>query len=105
MEKALVDRLCELPEGPGGLFRNAIRSIEEAIRGRHPSPAAAERYAEIAIRVASLSEPMKMLLRRHYVFRETEESICLSINLTLKQFRQLKREALDHVLHPPSDRP
>jgi hypothetical protein len=95
LEKALVERLCEIPDGPFTALRTAIR--RRWFQGERPSTANSSQYSDVASRVDSLPEPVRALLLRHYVFLEAEESICFSMNVTLKQLRRMKREAVDYV--------
>jgi hypothetical protein len=102
LEKVLVERLCDSsatrPEGPLGAVRTAMHKMRRAVqRGPRVSPVQPP-YPDVVNRLRSLPEHVRELLRRHYVFLEAEESICLSMNLTSKQFRKLRREAVDYVL-------
>jgi hypothetical protein len=101
LEKALVERLCDSSAawpGPFGAVRTAMHKMGMAVQREPRISAGSARYPEVVSRLRSLPEQVKELLRRHYVFLEAEESICLSMNMTSKQFRKLNREAVDYVL-------
>lgn len=101
LEKVLVERLWESAAartGPLGAVRTAIDKMGMAVQRGPRMSTAAPRYPEAVNRLRSLPEQVRELLRRHYVFLEAEESICLSMNMTSKQFRDLKRQAADYVL-------
>ena len=102
LEKVLVERLCESSgaavDGPLDVVRTAMHKMRRAIQpGQRVSPGSPA-YPAVVSRVRSLPESVRELLRRHYVFLEAEESICGSMNMTSKQFRKLRREAVDYVL-------
>jgi hypothetical protein len=108
LEKVLVERLCESPAtrpyGPLEAVRAAMHKMGIAVqRGPRSSPIPPP-YPEAVRRVRSLPEPVRELLRRHFVFLEAEESICWSMNMTSKQVRRLRREAVDYVLIRQSSR-
>ncbi|HEV3197196.1 MAG TPA: hypothetical protein VGZ73_04800 [Bryobacteraceae bacterium] len=99
LEKALVERLCESsPAGPLEAVRTAVHKMRRAVQREPRTSPDSPRYREAVDRLRALPERARELLRRHYVFLEAEESICLSMNMTSKQFRELKREAVDYVL-------
>jgi hypothetical protein len=102
LEKVLVERLCDSsaarPGGPAGAVRTAMHKMRMAVQpGPRISPDPS-RHPEVLNRLRSLPEQVREILRRHYVFLEAEESICVSMNIASKQFRKLKRDAVDYVL-------
>jgi hypothetical protein len=107
LEKVLVERLCDssaaLPDGPLEAVRAAMHRMRLAIQpGQRISPGSPA-YPEVVSRVRSLPEHVRELLRRHYVFLEAEVSICGSMNMTSKEFRKLRKEAVDYVLMRRAD--
>jgi hypothetical protein len=102
LEKALLERLRDSsearPEGPLHAVRSAMHKVRMAVQPGPRTSAATSTDSEAVQRIRSLPEPVRELLRRHYVFLEAEESICGSANMTPKQFRKLRREAVDYVL-------
>jgi hypothetical protein len=102
LEKVLAERLCDCSsartDGPLEAVRTAMHKMRLAVqRGPRISPSPPP-YPEAVNRVRALPEQVRELLRRHYVFLEAEESICWSMNMTSRQFRKLRREAVDYVL-------
>jgi hypothetical protein len=102
LEKVLVERLCDSSDatagGPLEALRTAMHKMRRAIQPGPRVSSGSLAYTEVVSRVRSLPESAREILRRHYVFLEAEESICGSMNMTSKEFRKLRREAVDYVL-------
>jgi hypothetical protein len=102
--RILSERLRDTPaphsDGPREVVNQAIRGVRKFL-GKRPDPPAvvpAPRQWEFVARIRTLPEHMQEPLRRYYVFREAEESICLSIKTTRREFRRFLREATDYIL-------
>jgi hypothetical protein len=102
--RILAERLRDAPashlSGLREVASQAIRGVRELL-GKKPDPPAVVPVPwqwEIVARIRTLPEHMQEPLRRYYVFREAEESICLSIKTTPGEFRRFLREATDYIL-------
>lgn len=99
LERVLVERFCDWSAvRTGGLLTAARTALQRICPGDHRTSSNSSKYSEVADRLSSLPEPVRELLRRRYVFLESENCICLSTNMTLKQFQRLQGEAVDYVL-------
>jgi hypothetical protein len=97
--RVLSERLRDAPapqsHGPREVVNRAIRGVRKLLGERPDAPAVAPApwQWELVARIRTLPEHMQAPLRRYYVSREAEESICLSIKTTQGEFRRFLREA------------
>jgi hypothetical protein len=102
MDRILAERLREVPAQYPKSLREAIHWPIRWIRDRpgaqpvvHPDSSCQD---EIIARIRSLPAHMQEPLRRYFVFREAQESICFSIDTTAGEFRRFLRDAADYIL-------
>jgi hypothetical protein len=102
--RILSERSQDAPDphshGPREVVKRAVRSVRKLLGKRPDAPAVvpAPWQWEIVARIRTLPDHMQEPLRRYYVFREADESICLSIKATPEEFRRFLREATDYIL-------
>jgi hypothetical protein len=104
LARILSERLRDAPAQPSNGLRKAVDQAIRGVRkllGKKPDPPAVVPLPwrwELVARIRTLPEHMQEPLLRHYVFREAEESICLSMKTTPGEFRRFLREATDYIL-------
>jgi hypothetical protein len=101
LDRILSERLREVPANPNGpreALRAAVRWIRTRLGGKPGAPPNPPWQWEIIARIRSLPERMQDALRRYFVFREAEESICSSLDIAPVEFRRFLREAADYIL-------
>jgi hypothetical protein len=102
LDRILSERLRELPakypNGPREALRLAMRWIRKRLGGKPDALPTAPWQWEIIARIRSLPPHLQDPLRRYFVFREAEESICLSIDATPREFRRFLRDATEYIL-------
>jgi hypothetical protein len=102
--RILSERLRDAPASHSNGLREVASQAICGVRkllGKRPDQLAvvpAPGQWEIVARIRTLPEHMQEPLRRYYVFREAEESICLSIKTPPGEFRRFLREATDYIL-------
>lgn len=101
IDRILSERLREVPVNPNRLregIHRAIRGIRKRFGGKpEPAPNAPWQW-EIIARIRSLPPHIQDPLRRYFVFRESEKSICASIGTTPGEFRRFLRDAAGYIL-------
>jgi hypothetical protein len=102
LDRILAERLREFPGNRPKRLRHAIRWVTGLFRisalakpDAHPESSG---QAEIIARIRSLPANVQEPLRRYFVFREAEESICFSIQMTASEFHRFLRDAADYIL-------
>ena len=102
--RILAERLWDAPDphsnGWQEVVNRAIRGVRKLL-GKKPDPPAALPAPwrwELVARIRTLPDHMQEPLRRHYILREAEESICLSLKTTPGEFRRFLREATYYIL-------
>jgi hypothetical protein len=102
LDRILSERLREVPDkspnGPWEACRLAVRWIRQRLGGKPDVRPNTPWQWQIIVRIRSLPEHMQDPLRRYFVFREAEESICSSMNIAPVGFRRFLREATDYIL-------
>jgi hypothetical protein len=104
LARILAERLRGAPGPPSDDWRQVVNQAIRGVRkflSKSPDPPTAVPAPwqwEIVARIRALPERMQEPLRRYYVFREAEESICISIKTTPGEFRRFLREATDYIL-------
>jgi len=102
LDGILAVRLREVPRlypsGPLNAFGRMIHGIRAHLVGKPDEQPSAPGRPEVIARIRSLPEHMQNPLRRYFVFREAEESICVSINVTPGEFRRFVQDAADYIL-------
>jgi hypothetical protein len=104
LARILSERLRDAPAPPSNSLRKvvnrAIRGVRKLLWKMPDQPAVVPGpwQWKIVARIRTLPEHMQEPLRLHYVFREAEESICLSIKTTPRELRRFLREATDYIL-------
>src|SRR5580704_8215013 len=102
LDRILAERLREFPaRRPKRLWDAihwAIRSIRNGVSAKPGWHADSSAQAEIIARIRSLPAHIKEPLRRYFVFREAEESICFSIRTTPDEFHRFLQDAADYIL-------
>ncbi|MGA3236031.1 MAG: hypothetical protein ABSG03_07010 [Bryobacteraceae bacterium] len=102
LARMLVKRLSDSPDphsnGWQEVVNQAIRGVRKFL-GKRPDPPTAVPWQWLLVaRIRTLPEHIQEPLRRYYVFREAEESICLSLRTRPEEFRRFLREATDYIL-------
>lgn len=102
LDRILSERLREAaakyPNGPREALGLALRWIRKRLGGKPDVLPTAPWQWEIIARIRSLPPHLQDALRRYFVFREAEESICFSIDATPRQFRRFLRDATEYIL-------
>jgi len=102
LDRILAERLREFPVTHPKILRGALYRVTGWFRRRSPSNADLQpdlpSPAETIARIRSLPTHGQVALRRYFVFREAEESICLSIDMSPGKFRRFLRDAADYIL-------
>jgi hypothetical protein len=102
LDRILSERLREAPDkspnGPWEAPRLAVRWIRQHLGGKPDVRPNTPWQWQIIARIRSLPAHMQDPLRRYFVFREAEESICSSMNIAPVEFRRFLREATDYIL-------
>lgn len=103
LARILAERLWDAPDPPSNAWKGAVNKTIRSVRkflGKRPDPPTAVPAPwqwELVARIRTLPEHMQEPLRRYYVFREAEESICLSMKTTPREFRRFLREVTDYI--------
>lgn len=102
LDRILAERLQEFPADRPKSLRGAIHWAMRWLRYRtsakprsHPNSSA---QAEVIARIRTLPAHVRDPLRRYFVFREAEESICISIRTTPSEFHRFLQNAADYIL-------
>jgi hypothetical protein len=102
LARMLVKRLSDAPDphshGWQEVVSQAIRGVRKFLVKRSDPPIAVPWQWLLVARIRTLPEHMQEPLKRYYVYREAEESICLSIKTPPEEFRRFLREATDYIL-------
>jgi hypothetical protein len=102
LDRILSERLKEVPatypNRPWGALHRAMRSIRTRLGGKPDVLPTAPWQWEIIARIRSLPPHLQEPLRRYFVFREAEASICFSIDTTPREFRG-KEHRTTGILH------
>jgi hypothetical protein len=101
LDRILAERLREFPANRRKRLRDgihwAVRSLPRFAAKASALPDSSAQ-AEIIARIRSLPAHVQEPLRRYFVFREAEESICSSIRTTPGEFRRFLRDAANYIL-------
>jgi hypothetical protein len=102
LDRILAERLQEFPANRPKSLRDAIdwamrwlRDHASAKPSSHPNSSA---QAEVIARIRTLPAHVRDPLRRYFVFREAEESICISTRTTPDEFHRFLQDAADYIL-------
>jgi hypothetical protein len=101
LDRILAERLREFPGNRRKRLRDVIQRALRSLPRFGAKPSAlpdSSAQAEIIARIRSLPEHVQEPLRRYFVFREAEESICSSIRTTPSEFRRFLRDAANYIL-------
>jgi hypothetical protein len=101
LDRILAERLREYPANRRMRLRDVIHWAVGSLPRFAAKPSAlpdSSAQAEIIARIRSLPEHVQEPLRRYFVFREAEKSICSSIRTTPSEFRRFLRDAANYIL-------
>lgn len=102
LDGILAVRLREVPRlhpsGPLNALGRMLHGIRGVLAGKPNEQPSTPGRPEVIARIRSLPDDLQNPLRRYFVFREAEESICVSINVTPADFRRFVQDAADYIL-------
>lgn len=102
LDRILAERLREFPaKHPKSVreaFYRALGWFRPGPHAKAEAPPDSAAQAETIARIRSLPSHAQVALRRYFVFREAEEGICSSIDVSPRQFRRFLRDAADYIL-------